>query len=515
MSGVNSKVSTEERKPLKPGLIALANHVAAPKTQGRWKKSTATTGSWVPGQFTGTVEVDLGPDASDDEMKVDASVAMQVDADASSSSGAAPPAGPHAPIVGSAGAAAGVQVPGPPPRSREPCPTWPAPPCSVCSVIKDNHRNMMQVKNWVSVPPTAADLAFDALAVDGYYSFIYTCSSCVQKDRGCTPAEAKAACREERHNVEKQKARAEKFRVCEQNVLGNEEFANASKKGKRLILRMDWLQLWKPVMKNVQLKCEQLRSRTGLTEEHTRLIAALKASSSVPEIELMLQKLTELEDQIAEKMEPLAFKVVNGVTQTREQQFRWQMAADYGDCWVETQNTNGTLLGGFCSYYICMSNHGQCATLILSKVWTRKHEDPLASKQNWKCVCCGTNYKTRMGMLIETRLLGNPVPVYALAPCCTHDEKDLKSLILQDKYAGQVLTPEDLYNIIPDHAPTEGPFLRKATKAEFAYWVPFKPEGVYKIMNVEALQKAKRWNWNNVYHFFNGVDVVDMNLVEC
>jgi hypothetical protein len=29
------------------------------------------------------------------------------------------------------------------------------------------------------------------------------------------------------------------------------------------------------------------------------------------------------------------------------------------------------------------------------------------------------------------------------------------------------------------------------------------------------LQKAKRWNWNNVYHFFNGVDVVDMDLVEC
>ncbi len=112
MAGVNSKIPTGERKPLTPGLIALAKHVAAPKTQGRWKKNTATTGSWVPGQFTGTVEADLGPDASDDEMKVDASVAMQVDADASSSSGAAPPAGPHAPIVGSAGAAAGVQVPG-------------------------------------------------------------------------------------------------------------------------------------------------------------------------------------------------------------------------------------------------------------------------------------------------------------------------------------------------------------------------------------------------------------------
>jgi hypothetical protein len=304
--------------------------------------------------------------------------------------------------------------------------------------------------------------------------------------------------------------------VCEANVLGTAEWADASKKGKKEILRTDWLALWKPVMKCVQLKCEQMRARTGLTEEHTALIAKLKASSSVPDIEHMLQELTRLEDEIAEKMEPLAFKVVGGVTQTREQQFRWQMAADYGDCWVETTNTDGSLLGGFCSYYICMSDNGKCRTLILSKVWTRRHEDPLASQQRWKCVCCNTKYKTRMGMLIETRLLGNPVPVYALADCCTGDEKDLKSLILQDKYAGQVLTPEDLYNIIPDCPPTEGPFLRKATRAEFCSWLPFQAEGVYKIQNMEALQKATRWDWNNVYHFFNGQDLSNQSAeVEC
>jgi hypothetical protein len=299
-------------------------------------------------------------------------------------------------------------------------------------------------------------------------------------------------------------------------LLERADFLDASKKGKKELLRIDFLQVWKPVMKSIQLKCEQLRARTGTTEAHTALIAKMKASSCPQEIEVMLQELTRLEDVIWEQSQPLAFvKDAAGVPRSREEVFRFQMAADYGDCWVETTASDGGLLGGFCSYYICMSNHGACRTLILSKVWGRRHEDPMAAKQNWKCVCCGTGYKTRMGMLIETRLVGNPTPLYALAPCCTHTEKDLKALILEDRYKGQVLTPEDLYAIIPDCPPTEGAFLRKAVRADFCSWLPFQAEGVYKIQQMERLQATKKWDWNNVYQFFNGQDVSDLADVEC
>ena len=96
----------------------------------------------------------------------------------------------------------------------------------------------------------------------------------------------------------------------------------------------------------MQLKAEQMRARTGSTEAHTALIAKMKLSDGVPEIELMLKELTRLEDLIWVQSEPLAFQQPG---RSREEVFRFQMAADYGDCWVETTATDGSLLGGFCS----------------------------------------------------------------------------------------------------------------------------------------------------------------------
>ena len=64
------------------------------------------------------------------------------------------------------------------------------------------------------------------------------------------------------------------------------------------------------------------------------------------------------------------------------------------------------------AFYICewTPDEGkteECHTLILSKVWGRKHEDPLKRKQKWYCKICGTKYKTYYGMLVEIREVGH------------------------------------------------------------------------------------------------------------
>ncbi|MFM7988700.1 MAG: hypothetical protein ACKPKO_56245, partial [Candidatus Fonsibacter sp.] len=118
-----------------------------------------------------------------------------------------------------------------------------------------------------------------------------------------------------------------------------------------------------------------------------------------------------------------------------EEQFRWQMAADYSDCWTEIRDNKGKLIGGFSSFYICewtpnADTEDGCHTLILLKEWNSKHADPLATKQKWYCNICGTKYKTKHGMLIEIREVSTSDVFHALADCTDADDKDLKALII-------------------------------------------------------------------------------------
>ena len=59
----------------------------------------------------------------------------------------------------------------------------------------------------------------------------------------------------------------------------------------------------------------------------------------------------------------------------------------------------------FRSYYTCQSGGEgyECLTVITSKAWRRRFEDPLATKQRWKCTWCGAKYKTWMGVIIEIK----------------------------------------------------------------------------------------------------------------
>jgi hypothetical protein len=283
-------------------------------------------------------------------------------------------------------------------------------------------------------------------------------------------------------------------------------FMVASKKRREEILRVDMLTLWRPAMRAIALKSQQRKERGVLTDEHTELCTRLKSLTNLTEIEMILGKIDAIEEGIRVASLPLAFAKK---ARSEEELFRFQMAADYADAWCEIKASDGRLLGGFSAFYICQAGgvDSKCNTLMLSKSWTRNHIDPLACKQGWKCVCCGAGYKTKMGMMVETKIIGGELPLYALAPCSSGDDKDMHALILEDLMGDKVRTPEDLYEMIPEVLPSEGRFIRKAVPDDF--WggaTGFVDRGVYKILEMTSLRSMPQWDWEDVYHFFTRDD---------
>ena len=164
---------------------------------------------------------------------------------------------------------------------------------------------------------------------------------------------------------------------------------------------------------------------------------------------------------------------------SREDLFRYQMAADYSDGWMEVKSSQGNLFGGFSSFYICRAGavDSQCNTLILNKDWMRTREDIWAPKQKWKCRCCGTRYLRKFGMVVEIRWVSGGSSL-SLAPCTDEDDEDWHALILQDRFR-DVNTAQELYDLIPTVVPQKSPFLRKAIVSDF--WEPsnFQEHCVY------------------------------------
>jgi hypothetical protein len=267
------------------------------------------------------------------------------------------------------------------------------------------------------------------------------------------------------------------------------------------------------------LKAAQLQKRSGHGARHAELCEELRQEKNPWRIETWLEKINDAEDEFTAACEPLAFR---DRARCREELFRFQMAADYSDGWVEVKSSSGRLLGGFSSFFICRAGGEgyECNTLILNKDWMRKHEDPLATKQKWKCRCCGAKYFTKFGMVVEIRWVGGGASL-SLAPCTDDDDKDLHALILQDRFP-DVKTAEELYDLIPTVVPQESAFLRKAIPSDFWGGSAYQDSGVYKLMHYGVLKSLPLWNWKDVPNFFsqhdlleNKLRVQDGEVVEC
>jgi hypothetical protein len=336
----------------------------------------------------------------------------------------------------------------------------------------------------------------------------YLCLTCVAVEKGITETEALDWIRAKRQDLKKKMERTAEWERAKANPLTSFEFADSSKAQKRVIMRRQVVDIFRPSAKAIILKQAQMIERAEHGALHKQLCEELKAERDLAKIEILLEKIDDAENSFVAACQPLAFA---DRAKSRDELFRWQMEADYADGWTEVKSSSGRLIGGFSAFYICRAGpaDGKCNTLILNKEWARRHTDILATGQRWKCRCCGAKYWTKFGMVVDVRLVGGGASL-SLAPCTDGDDKDLHALILQDQFP-QAQTPDELYDFIPTVVPQESAFLRKAVAADF--WNGEATGfGVYKLINFDNFLSLPNWDWKIVANFFGESDLFEMAL---
>jgi hypothetical protein len=170
-------------------------------------------------------------------------------------------------------------------------------------------------------------------------------------------------------------------------------------------------------------------------------------------------------------------------------QVDWQKwtASTYHD---EIQSNHN---GSFRYWFICLCNFGYgevCGTLILSKKWGRKFQDPGASKNKWKCTVCNGNYSSNWGVIIEIseQTPEGPLLHYMKAPIPTESYLDIKAKEIQETVAKNAATSRAVYNSIPMFAPAVSSLIG----------VINEEKGQYKFLDKNAYKTLPLWSWNDI-----------------
>ena len=90
--------------------------------------------------------------------------------------------------------------------------------------------------------------------------------------------------------------------------------------------------------------------------------------------------------------------------------------------------------------------------MTASKDWTRRHADPLATKQRWYC-WCDAKYKATWGQVIEMRTTGGKL-LYAKTECPPAHVLDVRAMHVEQTIAMNVRSATELFDLIPKHLPT-------------------------------------------------------------
>ncbi len=212
-----------------------------------------------------------------------------------------------------------------------------------------------------------------------------------------------------------------------------------------------------------------------------------------------------MEEQMEVDAAPLAFR--EKCEPNSEMHWRYMQAAQYSDEWVELKSggaRRNKTVGRFTSYYICRSGSTmsgslaeKCWSIIPSKDWMTRFDDPLASKQRWYCPCCSAKYKATWGMLIE--ILADGQVVYVLADCPDTNCEDVRAMYLEAKHKPK--DPEDLYEKVKHVMPFTTNLIRKMNPNEqYDTSRPFNPR-VYKFTDPDVLETIPKFSWHQIFNF--------------
>ena len=176
--------------------------------------------------------------------------------------------------------------------------------------------------------------------------------------------------------------------------------------------------------------------------------------------------------------------------------------AQYHDEW--TMSKSGSRMR---AWYVCMSDgNGQwepCGTIMPAKHWHRRFDDVGSSKQRWYCVCCGTRFQPKYGMLVEIHITSpEPTSVFMLSEISNQDVDDVRAMHLE-----RTLKPtdhQDLWQKIPDFKPmAPGDIMRPCKESEFHKREGFDKSLIHKFNNPAGLKDVPMWDWDRIFTLVN------------
>jgi hypothetical protein len=177
----------------------------------------------------------------------------------------------------------------------------------------------------------------------------------------------------------------------------------------------------------------------------------------------------------------------------RDLQDRYIMASSYADEWVSS------LFGHFRYWYICLARTGEdwdfeadkpgtCRSVIKSKYWDTKFEDPLACGQKWYCKR-HAKFNAGWGVIIEMKFNSEKGLRYYRADVPDDHVKDALSMKHEHDLGHLVTTPEELYARMRAVAPTVNSIIHCVDEEK----------GHYRIPNADDLAKIPEWSWYDLF----------------
>ena len=132
---------------------------------------------------------------------------------------------------------------------------------------------------------------------------------------------------------------------------------------------------------------------------------------------------------------------------------------------------------------------------------TRRFADVGATHQRWYCVCCGTRFRTKFGMLVEVHI--RHASTFMLAEVTDKDVEDIRAMYLEKKWE-----PKDhlhLWELIPDFQPIdpEG-VLRPLKPDEKVVAKDVDRSTIKKFVNANAIKSIPKWEWDQIFALMGG-----------
>ena len=195
-----------------------------------------------------------------------------------------------------------------------------------------------------------------------------------------------------------------------------------SRKQRRTVVRKEVVVLFVPLAKFIVLKVAQLEAREATSAAHDKLLEELKSCKNKKRTDESVVELEQVQKLLEVQSEFLAFK------EKAEQQISYIKVAQYQDEWCNVEG------GKLRAWYACLNTgkkrqSAPCGTVIASKRWPRKFDDPSAVRQKWYCACCKVKYATRWGMLVEVVVKG--ISFSCRSPVTEADVEDVRAMCLE------------------------------------------------------------------------------------